>query len=123
MKPLMSALAVAVVAVVSGEARANWGTPPGPPQGHAAAPENTTGRYGMNPLLKRMFWWKKDADPCGPQGCGKGHGHCFGGNCAPVPPPYGAAPPMPGTLVFPNHPFNRSPRDFFMQGTGTGPGY
>jgi len=28
--------------------------------------------------------------------------------------PVGAYPPAQGTLVFPNHPFVRSPRDYFM---------
>jgi hypothetical protein len=47
---------------------------------------------GLHPALKKLF-------------------HC----ATPVPPP----PPPPaastGTLVFPNHPFARSPRDFFME--------
>lgn len=86
-------LAAAVAALLMvGEASANG---PGGPAGP------TVERYGWNPVFKGLFGKKKAGD-------------CSTGNCAVAPPPYGATPPMPGTLVFPNHQFTRSPRDFFM---------
>lgn len=105
MKKLILALAVAGFAV-SG-ARADFGTPPRP------APEaaNTANQYGWNPILKKVLWWKKD--DCSKGNCG-GKAGCAGGNCGP-----GAnGGPIGGTLVFPNHPFARSPRDYFMYGQG-----
>jgi hypothetical protein len=83
------------------------------------------GKYGTNPLLKRLMWWKKDdGDPCGKGGRLKDklHGPRLGrhGCCGDGTPPPGIGYPgtpgaqMPGTLVFPNHPYMRSPRDFFM---------
>jgi hypothetical protein len=81
------------------------------------------GRFGWNPLLGRLFGRKKAADNC--DACGKVrlrdrlHGpRC--NDCGPGTPPPGIGYPgtpgaqMPGTLVFPNHPYMRSPRDFFM---------
>ena len=57
--------------------------------------------YGANPLFRRIFRGKKSG----------------GIIAAPVAnayvPPAPANPPG-GTLVFPNHQFMRSPRDFFM---------
>jgi len=63
-------------------------------------------RYGWNPIFKRSFRLG-GSNGCGP-GCGNGYGS--GG------PAYNpnAAAPMQGTLVFPNQPFIRSPRDYFM---------
>jgi hypothetical protein len=84
------------------------------------------GRYGLLPLFRKAIWWKKDCGGCSGSGCGgkpglfgKAGGYGMGGYG------YGMAHPgvgypgtpgaqMPGTLVFPNHPFNRGPRDFFM---------
>lgn len=70
-------------------------------------------KYGWHPLLKIRNWFGKK-DKCG--GCGK-HGPRLGGHSG-----YGSGAGfgglpgdhMPGTLVFPNHPYARSPRDFFM---------
>ena len=39
---------------------------------------------------------------------------CSHGGCGPTGAGYGQAGDPGGTLVFPNHPFARSPRDFFM---------
>jgi hypothetical protein len=61
-----------------------------------------------------------------PFGAGGGYpgGGCAGGACGPNGGGYGGGygpyggmqfnPMMQGTLVFPNHPFVRSPRDYFM---------
>lgn len=117
MKKLMFAAAAAVVVGVSAaDAQAQFGSGPmAPPPGMSMGmPGPTAGgagctecgdRHGWHPVLKKLMWWKKD------------HG-CKGG-CAAVPPPPGApGGPQVGTLVFPNHPFVRSPRDFFMYGQG-----
>jgi hypothetical protein len=57
-------------------------------------PTPSPDRYGLLPALRKHF-------KCG--GCSK---------CNPgIPGDYGA---NQGTLVFPNHPFVRGPRDFFM---------
>lgn len=82
-------------------------------------------RFGWNPLLRKLAFWKRDngCGTCGdrggllarlrglsPFGGGCGAGGC-GGN-APAFNPYPNG--VPGTLVFPQHPYVRSPRDFFM---------
>lgn len=108
----MILLAVLGLAAAGGSASANPDCPTG-----------ECGKYGWNPLLKWRSWFgKKGCDACdhgprlGRHGLG-GHGHGGDGG-------YGNAPgvgypgtpgsQMPGTLVFPNHPYARSPRDFFM---------
>ncbi len=80
-----------------------------------------SGKYGLNPLFARLLFWKKD-NACG-MGCGKLGRSLFGcNNCAGMggyghggagfnPYPNG----VPGTLVFPNHQYIRSPRDWYMQ--------
>jgi hypothetical protein len=129
---LMALSAVAGMAAAGGSARADWGgfTPPTGPQG-APVPMATQGefttpgtlmglgaptagkapdRYGLLPALRKPF--KLDGgcstcNKCGPfANKGMGHG---GGYMAPQYPPV-----QQGTLVFPNHPYVRSPRDFFM---------
>lgn len=97
-------------------------------------------RYGLLPIFKKS-WWKKEKDPCANGACGSAkhsHGHGPGvihGLFAPMGPsaygagPYGGPPGvgmpgtpgagMPGTLVFPNHPYARSPRDYFMWDANT----
>ena len=78
--------------------------------GAYAPPDGIESRYGVLPWLRKGFFWKPGAGGCA--GCG-------------VPAQPGAGVPgypqqgqpgagMPGTLVFPQHPFARSPRDFFM---------
>jgi hypothetical protein len=77
-------------------------------------------RYGINPLLKRLMIWKKD-NVCGVCGIKGKLAGCLRGcrNCGFVTPPPGIGYPgtpgaqMPGTLVFPNHYYSRSPRDWF----------
>ena len=75
-------------------------------------------RVGINPIFSRLFWWKKaKCKHCGglfgPRansglGLGLGHGRGQGDGFNPYP------NGVPGTLVFPQHPFVRSPRDFWM---------
>lgn len=92
-----------------------------PVPGHAPDP------YGVHPALRRSLRLNDSCNTCGHRGLfghkdggglfghgGFGHGglgHGGGGG-------YGYGPQYPpvmqGTLVFPNHPFVRSPRDFFM---------
>ena len=113
MKRLLFAVAAVTAAAftVAGDAQAA-----GPMNGVAptgvyapAAADGIEGRYGVLPWLRKGFFFKNT-------------GGCAG--CGPVA-PVGAGVPgypqmgqpgagMPGTLVFPNHPFARSPRDFFM---------
>jgi hypothetical protein len=105
---LLAAAALACVAVA--DARADWGaTPPVPAYPYSAPPAAETSnvdRFGWHPVIRKVLWWKMDGGSC--KNCGK----CKG--CEPTPPPYGVYPNTPGTLVFPNHQFNRSPRDYFM---------
>jgi hypothetical protein len=94
-------LAFAVVMGFAAMAEANWGTPP--------VPSQPTGNvYGWNPIFKKVLWRKKD-NACSSGQCG-GYGH--GG------PGAGMGNQPQGTLVFPNHPYARSPRDFFMWEAG-----
>jgi len=102
MKRMLLVLAVAAgLAAAGGSARADWGAGPGPTgPGPGAmipdAPKQLPDRYGFAPFLRKG--WKLG-----------GHG------CAGYP---GAGIPQlgnpQGTLVFPHHPFVRSPRDYFM---------
>ena len=95
---------------------------PGPEAISSDGPQH---RYGLMPWLRKGIWWKQDAGGCA--GCGAGSllggGISHGGGASTAMP--GAGVPgypqpgqpgmgMPGTLVFPQHPFVRSPRDFLM---------
>jgi hypothetical protein len=127
MKRMLMALAVAAgLTAAAGSVRADPGgyAPPGPngaaqlpPPGSFSGPNTLLGMgapgamgpggmYGLNPSLRKAFRTG---------GCGYGCAGCAGG-----PGGYGYGPSYPGgqmmqgTLVFPNHPFVRSPRDFFM---------
>jgi hypothetical protein len=88
-------------------------------------------RYGWNPLVRRLAFWKRD-NSCGTSGggllsrlrglaagggggFGSGFGGGFSGQGGPAFDPYPNG--VPGTLVFPNHFYSRSPRDFFMTDT------
>ncbi|MCE9566023.1 MAG: hypothetical protein K8U57_28715 [Planctomycetes bacterium] len=89
-------------------------------------------RYGWNPIFKKCFRLGGSGGPAGPQG---GNPLNYPGNWAAggygqngpaynpggFPPQGGCGPqgcgpqgPAQGTLVFPNHSFVRSPRDYFM---------
>jgi hypothetical protein len=113
------------------------GGPPGAPPGAPPAtlvgtvmapPDHAPDRYGMLPGLRKLFTLDKGCSTCkdcggihkggrggcGPHGCGPGgpggpggFGHGYN--------PYAA---QQGTLVFPHHPYVRSPRDFFMYEPG-----
>jgi hypothetical protein len=79
-------------------------------------------RFGVNPLLQRLAFWKKDTE-CGTCGIGGKLKGCVGGLCgnncggSNGGAGYGGFNPypngVPGTLVFPQHPYARSPRDWF----------
>ncbi len=132
MKRIWLAMAAAVGLLASaGVSRADFGgSPPvvqagGMPQPQAA--ENTGERYGLLPIFRRVVWGTKAQSGCVGAGCGNttgaprvgGYAPQMGGYGGPqMGMPYGpgmGAPGQPqGTLVFPNHQFNRSPRDFFM---------
>jgi hypothetical protein len=88
---------------------------------HQPTPEEAAAgnRYGLHPVLKRLFHIKSEScsGGCGADDCGGGktklghggHGGGYGhpGHVGPNNPAQG------GTLVFPQQPFIRSPRDFF----------
>ena len=101
MKRILFAAVIAMaLGMLASESKANgWGAPPAPsPFGgqQAAGPVGPVGdRYGYNPMLRHMMWWKKDR--CG-NGCGAQAG------------PGGPG----GTMVFPVNPYIRSPRDWFQ---------
>jgi hypothetical protein len=93
-------------------------------------------RYGWNPLFKRVFRMGGGGGGCGNGACGGGPGptggnplqnpanwgpagYGMGGpaynpNGFPPGPGCGPGPMQQGTLVFPHHPYVRSPRDYFM---------
>ena len=112
-------LTVVLLGLATGAARADWGgtsPAPAPQQGGAGAPQlggpNTLvgmggpangmapDTHGLHPRLKRIFGLGSSSQ--------KGYGQ--------MGPAYNpnAYAPAQGTLVFPNHPFVRSPRDYFM---------
>jgi len=119
MKRIWLAVAAAVgLLTAAGVSRADFGGPPpvmqaGGPVAPQAA-ENTANRYGILPFFRQVVWWKKAPSGCVGAGCGNtmSGGPRVGGYAPPMAMPYGGQPQ--GTLVFPNHQFNRSPRDFFM---------
>lgn len=74
-------------------------------------------KLGLNPLFKRLMFWKKDNE-CGTCGIKNRLAGCL--KCGPFGgghPGYGGFDPypngVPGTLVFPQHPYVRSPRDWY----------
>ena len=92
------------------------------PDGVAAAPAagngNADSGYGWAPRVKHVFGHSHSSCGCGSSGSGHFGGH-FGGHgqvAAPAPQSARVPPPrtQPGTVVFPQHPFARGPRDFFM---------
>jgi hypothetical protein len=125
-------LAVAALGLAAGAARADWGgntPPPSGPQGHGAMPSmpqlggpNTLlgmgepyngvapDRYGLHPRIKRVFRMSGPPSQYYPQMGYNQNGPAYN----PTGYPPGAYGPAQGTLVFPHHPFVRSPRDFFM---------
>ena len=62
-------------------------------------------RYGLHPHLKKFFHIPPGGR-CGPGCDGSAHPYAY---------------EIHGTLVFPHHPFVRSPRDFFMLEPANGP--
>jgi hypothetical protein len=92
-----------------------------------APSDHAPDRYGLLPSLRRKFRLGGGCDSC--DGCGGkhglgghfagkgGHGGGYGGGYGD---PNAQQQPMmmQGTLVFPHHPYVRSPRDFFMYEPG-----
>ena len=119
-------IAVAALGLAAGAARADWGGP-GAPKGGGAMPsiggpntllgpsEPSNGvapdPYGLHPRLKRLF--RLNGTPPAQYYPQMGYGQT-GPAYNPTGYPPGSMGPAQGTLAFPNHPFVRSPRDFFM---------
>ncbi len=129
-------LVIAVLGLGGSAVWADWGGPGGPPAGGmqlpqlpqmggpntllgAGAPYNGVepDKYGLNPRLKKMFRIGTRKEPAQvppsyywPQMGYNQNGPAYN----PTGYPPGAYGPAQGTLVFPHHPFVRSPRDFFM---------
>ena len=91
----------------------------GPVQGVVAGNCTTCGGSAASPsVFSKLMWWKSGScSTCGHSvGARNWTNNAAGGSRA----GHGAAPynpypqGTPGTLVFPQHPFVRSPRDFFM---------
>ncbi len=74
---------------------------PMPPETQQASP------YGWNQKFRGIFSWGKSCSTCD----GKKKGGYFNRSKDKTPPEQAQG----GTLVFPHHPFVRSPRDFFEQ--------
>jgi hypothetical protein len=98
-------------------ARAEFGGPIPPQQAQPTGP--TAGeqeRYGLLPAIRQVVFWKAQA-PVPPANVPYPHPPYMPPQGMPYPPP-GCAPgymgSLPGTLVFPQHQYIRSPRDFFM---------
>lgn len=120
-------MAMLVVGLAAGAARADWGGRGAAPANCAPAPQiggpNTLlgmgepangvapDKYGLHPKLKRLFSF-------GGRGSTPDYGAMGYGQMGPAYNPNGYPPgafgPAQGTLVFPNHPYVRSPRDYFM---------
>ena len=135
-------LAAVAGLMMAGSAKADPGSyaPPGGPQagmygqppstgefsdpntfvGYASAKSHKApDRYGLLPGLRNLFHFKSKSKSgscndgnCGKAGCNPGYAAGPGAGMAEYP------PVMQGTLVFPHHPFVRSPRDFFMYEPG-----
>jgi hypothetical protein len=75
------------------------GLPPYIPQAQGGGTQ--TEKYGLAPCLRKLCFWKKSDSAAEAQARARRLQH------APV--------AQSGTLVFPHHPFFRSPRDFFME--------
>ncbi len=126
-------MTVAALGLMAGGARADWGGPGGPPPGAPGAggaqvpqlggPNTLLGmgdayngvapdKYGLHPRLKRLFHLG-GSSKSPPASAQMGSAQMGYGQNGPAynPGAYGQAQ---GTLAFPNHPFVRSPRDFFM---------
>jgi hypothetical protein len=77
----------------------------------------TPDKYGLHPRLKRLFRMNTptQSGPVPPSYYYPQMGYNQGGPAYnPTGYPTGAYGPAQGTLAFPNQPFIRSPRDFFM---------
>jgi hypothetical protein len=126
-------LAVAALGLAASAVRADWGGP-APAPGHSAqgggamplpgfnTPNTLLGPgepsngvapdpYGLHPKLKKLFRLNgKSPASYYPQMGYTQNGPAYN----PTGYPPGTYGPAQGTLVFPNHPFIRAPRDYFM---------
>jgi hypothetical protein len=131
-------MAVAALGLATASVRADWGGPGTPPQGQSqqgppslpqiGGPNTLLGMggnqsgaapdcYGLNPRLKKLFRMGTPNQPAlvPPSYYYPMMGYNQGGPAYnPTGYPNGAYGPAQGTLVFPNSPFTRSPRDYFM---------
>ena len=120
------AAAAAAALATAGTTLAEPGGPTFAPPAHemtgAEAGPVESDVYGCHPLIRKLCFWKKPATTVLPS-----HKHAPMGPYGPLPglvPDHaqaGAGVPgagMPGTLVFPSHPYVRSPRDYFMYEPG-----
>jgi hypothetical protein len=128
-------LTVAALGLAAGAARADWGgntPPPSGPQGsmpvmpQLGGPNTLLGmgdpynghapdRYGLHPRIKRVFRLGGPQPQVPPSYYYPPMGYNQNGPAYnPTGYPPGSYGPAQGTLVFPHHPFVRSPRDFFM---------
>ena len=145
MRRTIAALAVVAGMAAAQNAQSGWGgvtTPASGSSGGMQAPDGGTGqeqgmpehtgphptllsyagtpvnrppdKYGFLPAFKNIFRKKSACDDCN----GASHGHKGGAGLYSGPAAGGNMGPAPqqGTLVYPNHPFVRGPRDFFMWG-------
>lgn len=135
-------MAVAALGLATGAARADWGGPGAPPSPNGSAkmqlpqiagPNTLLGagdpyngaapdKYGLHPRLRKLFRiGARTENPVPPSyywpmaGYGQsGPAYNPTGYPPGAYPSMGAYGPAQGTLVFPHHPFLRSPRDYFM---------
>ena len=113
----LAAACVAGLALVTGTASAQ-----GPVQGVVSGncSNCSTPAHSHSSLFARLAFWKSGS--CSTCGHGGGDFRSWTNNASGMTAgrghhaaPYNAYPQgVPGTLVFPQHPFVRSPRDFFM---------
>jgi hypothetical protein len=128
-------MAVIALGLAAGAGRTDWGGPGAPPAQQGGAPtmpqiggpntllgmggayNGAPDPYGLHPRLKKMFRLSTPREPAQvpPSYYYPLMGYNQGGPAYnPTGYPPGSAGPAQGTLVFPNHPFVRSPRDYFM---------
>ncbi len=121
MKHFFLAAACVSAFAICGSSASAQGPVQGIVSGNCGKPGGCGATGVSDTVFSRLAWWKSSScstcghgstarswtnNAAGTPYAGHGHGHAPAYN----PYPNGA----PGTLVFPQHPFVRSPRDFFM---------
>ena len=127
MKRICFAWMVAAGVLSTSAARADFGGPVAPQMPtanpyHQAPPKPSAGekeRYGLLPAIQEVVFWKKAQTPIPPANVPYPYPPYMATGGNPYAPTMGQCAPqmmgsMPGTLVFPQHQYIRSPRDFFM---------